>query len=197
VTANATKVFWPNEVYAVLGDTVWFNCACRAHLVVCPRLFSRSFLVTNGTHSATQSTFAQPCTPAHDSNITINGFDSQLRPAGNGTAVTNLPVPITPEIANTTLWFYDRTTCGGGGVGVINANESSSQTLAGFQRNAIRLNGTGATSSAHPSPTSGSGGGSGSGSSSSSSSTNKSNGAAAMTIGALAAAPLVLIGLAL
>jgi hypothetical protein len=33
---------------------------------------------------------------------------------------------------NHTFWFYDYNTCGEGGVGVINNNESSSQTLAGF-----------------------------------------------------------------
>jgi hypothetical protein len=151
--------------------------------------------VTNGTHSATQSTFASPCIPAHDANVTINGFDSGMRPAGNGTAITSLPVPITPQIANTTIWFYDRAACGGGAVGVINANDSSLQTLAGFQRNAMRLNGTATTSSAHPSATGHSGGSSG-GSNSTSTSSN-SNGAATLVIGALAAVPLALIGLVL
>jgi len=52
--------------------------------------------------------------------------------------------PILPSNANTTMWFYDYNTCGAGGVGVINSNESSYETLAGFERNAIRLNGTAA-----------------------------------------------------
>lgn len=61
----------------------------------------------------------------------MNGFDSSFRNAGNGTAITNLPVTVTDP--NTTIWFFDYNTCGLGGVGGINVNESSYQTLAGFQ----------------------------------------------------------------
>ncbi len=38
-----------------------------------------------------------------------------------------------PAIENQTLWFFDYNTCGEGGVGAINVNESSSQTLEGFE----------------------------------------------------------------
>lgn len=88
-------------------------------------------LVTRGNHSVTQSTFAAPCVPAHDTNVTINGFDSSFRDAGNGTAITNLPVTITDP--KTPIWFFDYNTCGLGGVGVINANGSSLETLEGCQ----------------------------------------------------------------
>ncbi|CDO74710.1 hypothetical protein BN946_scf184847.g18 [Trametes cinnabarina] len=108
---NATTVFRPAEVQAKIGDVVFFN-------------------FTQGNHSATQSTFASPCIPAHDTNVTINGFNSDLRPTNNGTAITNLPVTIT---TNDTIWFYDIATCGEGGVGGININDSSTETLEGFQ----------------------------------------------------------------
>ena len=58
--------------------------------------------------------FVEPCVPAHDSDVSINGFISGFRDAGNGTAITNLPVTITD---NNTIWFYDANTCGQGGVG--------------------------------------------------------------------------------
>jgi hypothetical protein len=89
-------------------------------------------VVTNGNHTATQSTFDNPCIPAHETNTSINGFDSGFRYTEPGTAGTILSVPIIEQNANQTFWFYDYNTCGEGGVGVINGNESSSQTLAGF-----------------------------------------------------------------
>jgi hypothetical protein len=87
--------------------------------------------VTLGNHTATQSTFGSPCIPAHDTNITVNGFMSGFRNAGNGQAITNLPVVV--ENSNTTIWFFDYNTCAQGGVGGINIDESSSETLQGFQ----------------------------------------------------------------
>ncbi|EMD32920.1 hypothetical protein CERSUDRAFT_35825, partial [Gelatoporia subvermispora B] len=127
-TTNGSLVFQPQEVHAVLGDTVIFN-------------------FTLGNHTATESSFAQPCIPVNESNTPMNGFDSNFRLAGNGSSPSILSVPILPQNVNTTFWFYDVNTCGEGGVGVINANDSSTETLAGFVRNAIRLNGTNTTSS--------------------------------------------------
>ena len=127
--------------------------------------------VTNGNHTATESTFSSPCIPAHETDNTINGFDSGFRDTQPGTAGSILSVPILIQNENHTFWFFDYNTCGQGGVGVINNNESSSETLVGFtvgvsmlygfltpifstfwakclhivsifQRNAIRLNGT-------------------------------------------------------
>ena len=83
-----------------------------------------------GNHTATQSEFASPCIPAHDTNITVNGFDSGFRDTVNGTAITTLEVPVT---SNDTIRFYDVNTCALGGVGGSNVNESSLQTLAGFR----------------------------------------------------------------
>jgi hypothetical protein len=91
-----------------------------------------STAVTNGNHTATESTFDNPCIPAHETNVSINGFDSGFRYTQPGTPGSILAVPIIIQNVYHTFWFYDWNTCGEGGVGVINNNESSSQTLAGF-----------------------------------------------------------------
>jgi len=126
-TGNLTATFSPQLVDADVGDVVFFN-------------------FTSGTHSATQSTFASPCVPAHSTNSTINGFDTSLRPAGNGTAITNFALTVTDL---NPIYFYDSApgACAEGAVGVVNSNESSTATLAGFIRNAERLNGTATTTS--------------------------------------------------
>ncbi|KAI0326355.1 hypothetical protein GY45DRAFT_1329084 [Cubamyces sp. BRFM 1775] len=170
---NGTTVFKPAEVKANIGDVVLFN-------------------FTQGNHSAIQSTFASPCIPAHDTNITINGFNSGLRPTNNGTAITNLPVTIS---TNDTIWFYDATTCAIGGVGGININDSSTATLAGFQRNAIRLNGTATSTSSSSSATGTSASGTGSGASSTKTPTggNKTSSAEQVVVRAVSAViPLAL-----
>jgi plastocyanin len=122
-STDGTTTFDPPRVDAVVGDTVVFN-------------------FTSGNHTAIQSTFSSPCIPAHDTDVTINGFDSGFRNTTPGTSGTILSVPILEQNQNETFWFYDFNTCGQGGVGAINNNESSTETLAGFVRNAIRLNGT-------------------------------------------------------
>ena len=168
-TTNATAVFDPAEIFAELNDTVIFNCTSLP-ILAASLSYPHFVSVTLGNHTVTQSTFSSPCTPAHDINVTLNGFDSGFRDTVNGTAITILSVPITPDIANKTLWFFDYNTCAQGGVGGININDSTTETLAGFavsivyhmlvplrliegktdscfvfvaQRNAIRLNGTG------------------------------------------------------
>jgi len=120
---NATAIFDPQTVDAVAGDTVVFN-------------------FTFGNHTVTQSEFATPCIHAHDTDSSVNGFDSAFRDAGSEQAVTQLQVPITKDNENDTIWFYDANTCAEGGVGAINVNESSSQPFDAFVRNAERLNGT-------------------------------------------------------
>jgi predicted outer membrane repeat protein len=92
-----------------------------------------AYPVTLGNHTATQSTFSSPCIPAHDTDTTINGFNSGFRDAGNGQAITNLAVIV--ENPNVTIWFFDYNTCAQGGGGAININDSSLETLDGFQVN--------------------------------------------------------------
>lgn len=181
-TDNATMVFDPAQVSAKLNDIVVFN-------------------FTIGNHTVTQSTFASPCTPAHDTNITINGFDSGFRDTVNGTAITILSVPITPDLVNETIWFYDFNTCAEGGVGGINIDDNSTETLDGFVRNAIRLNGTGGDDSSSSTFSSGP-----TGSSSSYSSVPSPTGAGSssgasperqLALGVMAVVPVVLAALAL
>lgn len=88
--------------------------------------------VTEGNHTVTQSAFGSPCQPIHDTNITINGFNSGFRDTVNGTAITIQSVPITPDLQNQTIWFFDYNTCGQGGVGGINIDDNSTATLDGF-----------------------------------------------------------------
>lgn len=87
-------------------------------------------VVTNGTYDVIQSTFDAPCVPEHDHNSTLNGFDTGPRPANNGTSQTTYQVQITDN--TTAIWFFENSTCAQGGVGGININESSTETLAGF-----------------------------------------------------------------
>ena len=103
-------------------------------------------------------------------------------------------VPILESNVNQTFWFFDYNTCGIGGVGAINFNTSSTETLDGFVRNAERLNGSTSTSTtAHPTSTSPS-------STASASQTSSSSSAAAgqFTLSNVVfAAPLLLVGLVL
>ncbi|KAF7792732.1 hypothetical protein EIP86_003830 [Pleurotus ostreatoroseus] len=163
-TANASLIFSPQEVHAQKGDVV-------------------TFVFVNGSYDVIQSQFDEPCIPASVFTPGFNGFDSGPRPTANGSAVTFLNVSITDN--TTAIWFYENSTCAQGGVGVINANDSSTETLAGFSRNAIRLNGTNATSTSSgafpsatgPSNSSGTGGPSGTGSGSSGTGSSSAAGA--------------------
>lgn len=130
-TSDAGAVFQPQSVIAAQGDVVLFNCKFS----LSPRKTCLTIIallsVTQGNHTVIQSDFASPCVPLHISNVTLNGFDSSFRDAGNFSAITQLSVPI--DNPNQTVWFFDWNTCAEGGVGGINVNESSYQTLDGFE----------------------------------------------------------------
>jgi hypothetical protein len=128
-TDDGTTTFVPQRVDAALGDEVQFNCM-HSSFSLSKELTSCK--VTNGNHTATESTFSSPCIPAHETDNTINGFDSGFRDTQPGTAGSILSVPILIQNENHTFWFFDYNNCGLGGVGVINNNESSSETLVGF-----------------------------------------------------------------
>ncbi|TFK44913.1 hypothetical protein BDQ12DRAFT_695253 [Crucibulum laeve] len=175
-TDNPGAVFDPQQLTATQGDVLVFN-------------------FTQGNHTATQSTFASPCTAAHFTNETINGFDSGFRNAGNKSAITTLEVPITDN--TTTIWFFDWNTCAQGGVGGVNINDSTLETLDGITRNAIRLNGTDSDSSSSSS-VSGSSSATHSSTSTSATSTPSSNDATrALIYGGSAVIPLILAALSL
>jgi len=176
-TANASMIFQPQEVHAKQGDVVVFN-------------------FTNGTYDVIQADFAAPCIPINQFNSSENGFNSGVRPAINGTAITTLEVNINDNF--TAIWFYENSTCGQGGVGVINANDSSTTTLAGFSRNAQRFNGTQTSSSASPSQTGTNSGSGSSPSASPSGSDNTTSDAQRRTVfGATVALPLAALALLL
>ena len=128
-------------------------------------------------------------------NISLNGFDSGFEVVPNNSFLQS-SVPILESNVNQTFWFFDYNTCGIGGVGAIYFNASSTETLAGFVRNAERLNGSASAtstsaraSSTAPSSTD---------SSASSTSTSSSNGAGQMSFANVAlAAPLLIVGLVL
>ena len=61
-------------------------------------------------------------------NHTIFGFNSGAHDTLNGTSVQMYGVLI---MDNSTIWFYDPVTCKDGGVGAININETTEQTLDG------------------------------------------------------------------
>ena len=94
------------------------------------RLTNLFLTVVNGSYDVIQSQFAQPCIPASDFTPGFNGFNSGVRPTTNGTAPTFLNITIADN--STAIWFFENSTCSDGGVGVINANDSSTETLDGF-----------------------------------------------------------------
>ncbi|KAI0002210.1 hypothetical protein BJV74DRAFT_817791 [Russula compacta] len=77
VGSNGPTTFVPQRVDAVIGDVVVFN-------------------FTSGNHTATR-TFSSPCIPAHETNITINGFDSGFRHTQPGTTGVFHRAPASPS----------------------------------------------------------------------------------------------------
>ncbi|EJD54526.1 hypothetical protein AURDEDRAFT_110127 [Auricularia subglabra TFB-10046 SS5] len=140
---DASDVFVPNVIEARKGDVIIFN-------------------FTDGTHSATRSTFDQPCVPISSHNNSVNGFNTGLRPTNNGTTRTDYQFTIDDSTFPETVWYYDEATCGNGGVGAININTTGWQPFDAYVRNAERLFGPHAndtpTSTGSDSQTGGSGG---------------------------------------
>jgi len=135
-SVNPDNIFDPQEVNATVGDEV-------------------IFAFKGGSFSVIQSTFDEPCIHAHDTNSSINGFDTGARATNNGTSLTNFSTTIQD---NNTVWFYELTYCGLGGVGAINVIADSNETFDGYVRNAERLfgpNDTDSSSSSSPSSTGG------------------------------------------
>ncbi|KAI0821437.1 hypothetical protein BC629DRAFT_457704 [Irpex lacteus] len=177
-TSDPSTVFQPQQAQANVGDTV-------------------RFLFVNGSYSAIQSDFASPCIFITKTNASIAGFDTGTQATNNGSANHTFDVPITD---NSTKWYFDFDGCSKGVVGVINVNDSTGQTIAGFTRNAIRLNGTASSSSARPSATGGSNsssGGSSTNSSSSGDDSSDSGVARNAIVGTVAVIPLAVIALML
>lgn len=119
----------PSNITAQQGDTVTFEFHQK-------------------NHTATQSTFADPCRSVTLTSTTGQiGLDSGFMPvAANATTFPTWTIQINDT---TPLWFYCKqaTHCGSGMVFAVNAVEGSSKSFEDFQALAMQLNGTGASSS--------------------------------------------------
>ncbi|KAH7889990.1 hypothetical protein F5I97DRAFT_1949095 [Phlebopus sp. FC_14] len=129
VVGGSSLAFSPSNISAQVGDTVTFQ-----------------FMQRN--HTATQSTFADPCRPLTLTSTSGQvGFDSGFMPVSAN--ATTFPT-YTIQINNTTpVWVYCKQTshCGQGMVFSVNAIESGPNTFAAFKARAIQLNGTATTTS--------------------------------------------------
>ncbi|KAI0852106.1 Cupredoxin [Daldinia vernicosa] len=120
VGGSAGLVFVPDQVKANVGDMVIFE-----------------FMSNN--HTATQSTFAEPCKAME------GGMDSGFQPNPNNTV--SPPPKVAMQVMTTDpLWFYCKQQghCGKGMTFSINPTAEKSQAI--FQAAAIQQNGTGAGS---------------------------------------------------
>jgi len=114
VLADTDPVFTPSSVSASIGDTILF-------------------LFNSGNHSATQSTFDNPCTPLS------NGFDSGFEPNIDNTVspTPNYTISVTSTGSE---WFYSKqgSECESGMVFAL--NPSGTQSFSTFRQNAMNTN---------------------------------------------------------
>lgn len=122
-------VYNPANITAVAGDTVTFEFHQK-------------------NHTATQSTFADPCRALTLTSTSGQvGFDSGFMPVADG--ATTFPT-YTIQVNDTSpIWVYCKQTghCGQGMVFSVNAVESGPNSFEAFQAKAIQLNGSSATTS--------------------------------------------------
>lgn len=127
VVGGSTLTYTPSNITAQVGDTVTFQ-----------------FMQKN--HTATQSTFANPCRALTLTSTSGQvGFDSGFMAVAS--TATTFPT-YTVKINDTApIWVYCKQSghCGQGMVFSVNAVESGSNTYAAFKANAIQLNGTSST----------------------------------------------------
>jgi len=129
VGGTAGLVYSPSNITAQVGDTVTFE-----------------FHEKN--HTATQSSFADPCRALTLTSTTGQiGFDSEFMPvAANATTFPTFTIQINDT---TPIWAYCRQAghCGQGMVFAVNAVETSANTFEAFKAKAIALNGTSTSAS--------------------------------------------------
>lgn len=128
VVGGSGLIYTPSNITAQVGDTVTFQ-----------------FMQKN--HTATQSTFANPCRAlALTSTSGQVGFDSGFMPVAAG--ATSFPTFTIQINDSSPIWVYCRqaTHCGQGMVFSVNAIESGPNTFDAFKAKAIQLNGTSGTS---------------------------------------------------
>ncbi|KZT61393.1 hypothetical protein CALCODRAFT_464142 [Calocera cornea HHB12733] len=140
VGGTAGLVYTPNQVTAAIGDTITFE-----------------FHASN--HTATQSSFADPCRKLALTSTTGQvGFDSDFQPVTAD--ATEFPTYTITVNSTTPIWVYCRqaTHCGKGMVFAVNA-PTTGNTYNNFVANALNLNGTGTSGSSAQPTQSGSGAG--------------------------------------
>lgn len=129
VVGGSTLTYTPSNITAQVGDTVTFQ-----------------FMQKN--HTATQSTFANPCRALTLTSTSGQvGFDSGfMAVASNATTFPTYTVKINDTAP---IWVYCKQTghCGQGMVFAVNAVESGANSYAAFKAQAIQLNGTSSASS--------------------------------------------------
>ncbi|KAJ7632140.1 Cupredoxin [Roridomyces roridus] len=135
VGGTAGNVFNPTNITAQPGDTVTFQFHSK-------------------NHTATQSSFGNPCRALGLTSTTGQvGFDSGFMAVdANATTFPTFTIQINDTQP---IWTYCRQTghCGSGMVFSVNAVDPNS--FAAFQAKAIQLNGTASASAASPSNTNG------------------------------------------
>ncbi|KAF9244249.1 Cupredoxin [Melanogaster broomeanus] len=135
VVGGSTLTFTPSNITAQVGDTVTFQ-----------------FMQKN--HTATQSTFANPCRELTSTSTSGQiGFDSGYMPVSTG--ATTFPT-YTIQVNDTTpIWVYCKQAghCGQGMVFAVNAAQTGDNTFSAFQARAMQLNGTATSTPTSSSPT--------------------------------------------
>ncbi|KAH7910634.1 hypothetical protein BJ138DRAFT_1064855 [Hygrophoropsis aurantiaca] len=135
VVGGSSLVYNPSNISANVGDTVTFQ-----------------FMQKN--HTATQSTFADPCRALTLTSTSGQiGIDSGFMPVAAD--ATTFPTYTFTVNDTTPIWVYCKQTghCGQGMVFSVNAVESGPNNYAAFKANAMRLNGTSTSASSAPSQT--------------------------------------------
>jgi len=156
VGQNETLTFTPDSIQAVAGDTIAFTFVSK-------------------NHSATQSTFTNPCT------LAPGGVNSGFQPIpANSTMAAQWSITLDAESVSAPLWFFCAQTnpavhCQKGMVFAV--NPTANKTFAQFQNNAINSVNTTSNSTASSSTASSTDAGSPTDSSSDSSGTASGTGA--------------------
>ncbi|CDO72374.1 hypothetical protein BN946_scf184977.g73 [Trametes cinnabarina] len=126
--ANGQLTYTPDHVSAKPNDVV-------------------SFEFHQKNHTATQSSFNEPCVHLQDANGNVIGFDSGFMPVADN--ATDFPVFNVTVKDTAPIWVYCRqhkpdgsSHCGAGMVFAVNAVENSPRNFSAFKALAEKINGT-------------------------------------------------------
>jgi len=126
VGGNSTLTFNPSFIQALPRDTIVFEFQTK-------------------NHTATQSSFADPCKKLNNATTGQVGFDSGFMPVAAGS--TSFPTWNVTVNDTSPTWVYCKQTtpsshCGAGMVLAINSDESSARSSSAFAALAKQINGT-------------------------------------------------------